>query len=51
MIVQRTFLGSRRWTGPWRIRVDTMAGGISDLTVTMYLLDAQREADTPINIE
>lgn len=27
MIVQRTFLGGRRWTGPWRIRVDTMAGG------------------------
>ena len=37
MIVQRTFLGSRRWTGPWRIRVDTMAGGTSNLTMTNYM--------------
>lgn len=37
MIVQRTFLGGRRWTGPWRIRVDTMAGGTSNLTMTNYM--------------
>ncbi len=37
MIVQRTFLGSRRWTGPWRIRVDTRAGGTSNLTMTNYM--------------
>lgn len=37
MIVQRTFLGGRRWTGPWRIRVDTKAGGISNLTMTNYM--------------
>lgn len=37
MIVQRTFLGGRRWTGPWRIRVDTRAGGTSNLTMTNYM--------------
>lgn len=37
MIVQRTFLGGRRWTGPWRIRVDTTAGGTSNLTMTNYM--------------
>lgn len=37
MIVQRTFLGGRRWTGPWRIRVDTKAGGTSNLTMTNYM--------------
>lgn len=37
MIVQRTFLGGRRWTGPWRIRVDTMAGGTSNRTMTNYM--------------
>lgn len=37
MIVQRTFLGGRRWTRPWRIRVDTMAGGKSRLTTTNYM--------------
>lgn len=37
MIVQRTFLGGRRWTGPWRIRVNTMAGGTSNLTMTNYM--------------
>lgn len=37
MIVQRTFLGGRRWTGPWRIRVDTMAGGTSNLTIKNYM--------------
>lgn len=37
MIVQRTFLGGRRWTRPWRIRVDTMAGGTSNLTMTNYM--------------
>ena len=37
MIVQRTFLGGRRWTRPWRIRVDTMAGGTSNRTMTNYM--------------
>ena len=37
MIVQRTFLGGRRWSRPWRIRVDTMAGGTSNLTMTNYM--------------
>lgn len=37
MIVQRIFLGGRRWTGPWRIRVDTMAGGTSNLTIKNYM--------------
>nr|DAF65024.1 MAG TPA: leucine-rich repeat protein [Podoviridae sp. ct2iq11] len=38
MIVQRTLLGSgRKWAGPWRIRVDTMAGGTSNLTMTNYM--------------
>lgn len=37
MIVQRTFLGGRRWTGPWRIRVDTKAGGTSNLTIKNYM--------------
>lgn len=37
MIVQRTLLGGRRWTGPWRIRVDTRAGGTSNLTMTNYM--------------
>lgn len=37
MIVQRTFLGGRRWTGPWRIRVDTMAGGTSNRTIKNYM--------------
>lgn len=37
MIVQRTFLGGRRWTGPWRIRVDTRAGGTSNRTITNYM--------------
>ena len=37
MIVQRTFLGSRRWARPWRIRVDTRAGGTSNLTMTNYM--------------
>lgn len=37
MIVQRTFLGGRRWTGPWRIRVDTKAGGSSNLTIRNYM--------------
>lgn len=37
MIVQRTFLGGRRWTGPWRIRVDTRAGGTSNLTIANYM--------------
>lgn len=46
MIVQRTFLGSRRWTGPWRIRVDTMAGGTSNLTMTNYM--SSNSSSTPI---
>lgn len=37
MIVQRTLLGSRRWTGPWRIRVDTKAGGSSNLRISNYM--------------
>lgn len=37
MLVQRTFLGGRRWPRPWRIRVDTMAGGTSNLTMTNYM--------------
>ena len=37
MIVQRTFLGGRRWTRPWRIRVDTMAGGTSNRTIKNYM--------------
>lgn len=37
MIVQRTFLGGRRWTGPWRIRVDTRAGGSSNLRISNYM--------------
>ena len=37
MIVQRTFLGGRRWPGPWRIRVDTMAGGTSNRTISNYM--------------
>lgn len=37
MIVQRTLLGGRRWTGPWRIRVDTKAGGTSNLTIKNYM--------------
>ena len=37
MIVQRTFLGGRRWTRPWRIRVDTMAGGKSNRTIENYM--------------
>ena len=37
MIVQRTLLGGRRWTGPWRIRVDTRAGGTSNLTIANYM--------------
>lgn len=38
MIVQRTLLGpGRKWAGPWRIRVDTMAGGTSNRTMTNYM--------------
>lgn len=37
MIVQRTLLGGRRWTGPWRIRVDTRAGGSSNLRISNYM--------------
>lgn len=43
MIVQRTFLGGRRWTGPWRIRVDTMAGGTSNLTMTNYMRSGSKD--------
>ena len=43
MIVQRTFLGSRCWTGPWRIRVDTMAGGTSNLTMTNYMRSGSKD--------
>lgn len=47
MIVQRTFLGSRRcWTGPWRIRVDTMAGGTSNRMMTNYM--SSNSSSTPI---
>ena len=37
MIVQRTFLGGRRWAKPWRIRVDTRAGGTSNRTIENYM--------------
>jgi len=47
MIVQRTFLGSRRWTGPWtgpcRISVDTKAGGTSNLTMTNYMRSGSKD--------
>lgn len=46
MIVHRMLLGSRRWTGPWRIRVDTMAGGTSNRTTTNYM--SSSSSSTPI---